>query len=112
MNPQLQMLVILQNMDEMIREVETHGEELQSLGFKHEGIDKLRADREELQDKIDPRFLSLYNRLKTKHDQAVVPVRKNLCTGCFANIPSIFVSKVNANRVQKCESCGRILYWP
>jgi predicted nucleic acid-binding Zn-ribbon protein len=112
MNPQLQMLVILQNMDEMIGEFENHREELEGLGFKHEGIDKLRSDREELMAKVDPRFLSLYKRLKDKHDQAVVPVRQNLCTGCFANIPAIFVSKVNVNRLQKCESCGRILYWP
>ena len=112
MNPQLQMLVILQNMDEMIGEVENHGEELESLGFKHEGIDKLKSDREELVGQIDPRHLSWYKRLTDKYDQAVVPVRKNLCTGCFANIPASFVSKTNVNRVQKCESCGRLLYWP
>jgi len=112
MNPQLQMLVILQNLDDMLGEVETHGAELKGLGFKHEGIDKLKADREELCGTIDPRYLSMYLRLTEKHDQAVVPVRKNLCTGCFANIPSSFVSKTNVNLVQKCESCGRILYWP
>ena len=112
MNPQLKMLVILQNMDGMIGEVETHGAELEGLGFKHKGFDKLKADREELMAKIDPRHLGMYKRLTAKLDQAVVPVRKNLCTGCFANIPSSFVSKTNANRVQKCESCGRILYWP
>ncbi len=112
MNPQLNMLVILQNMDEMIGEVENHGEELEGLGFKLEGIDKLKSDREELMAKIDPRQLSMYKRLANKHDQAVVPVRKNLCTGCFANIPASFVSKTNVGRVQKCESCGRILYWP
>lgn len=112
MNPQLQMLVILQNMDAMIHEVEAHGTELEGLGFKHEGFEKLKADREELMSQVDPRHLSQYKRLTEKHDQAVVPVRKNLCTGCFANIPASFVSKTNANRVQKCESCGRILYWP
>lgn len=112
MNPQLQMLVILQNMDEMICEVETVGDELVKLGFSHEGLNKLKADREELMSQIDPRHLSWYKRLNEKYDQAVVPVRKNVCTGCFANIPSSFVSKTNANRVQKCESCGRILYWP
>lgn len=112
MNPQLQMLVILQNMDDMLAEVETHGAELEDLGFKHEGMDKLKADRETLMAKVDPRHLSMYKRLTKKHDQAVVPVRKNLCTGCFANIPSSFVSKTNVNLVQKCESCGRILYWP
>ncbi len=112
MNPQLQMLVLLQNMDAMLGEVELHGAELEALGFKHEGLDKLKDDREKLMGKIDPRHLSMYKRLTTKHDQAVVPVRKNLCTGCFANIPSSFVSKTNVNLVQKCESCGRILYWP
>jgi predicted nucleic acid-binding Zn-ribbon protein len=42
----------------------------------------------------------------------VVPVVGNLCTGCFASIPASFVSVTNENKVQKCENCGRILYWP
>ncbi len=112
MNPQLQILVALQDMEGMIKEVETQGEELEGMGFKNAGISDLKSARDQLAEKVDPRHMSWYRRLTEKFGHAVVPVVNNLCTGCFANIPSQFVSKTNANQVQKCESCGRILYWP
>jgi len=112
MHPQLQLLVALQDMDEMIRETEEKGSELEDLGFSHEGLDNLKKAREELAAKIEPGNASWYRRLTKRYGHAVVPVVNNLCTGCFANIPSSFVSKTNVNKVQKCESCGRLLYWP
>ena len=112
MHPQLQLLVALQDMEEMIKEVDEKGDELEDLGFKHGGLDDLRAAREEIAGQVEPRLMSWYKRLTGRFGHAVVPVVKNLCTGCFANIPSSFVSVTNVNKVQKCESCGRILYWP
>ena len=112
MHPQLQLLVALQDMDEMIRETEEQGEEFEGLGFKHGGLGDLKKAREELSTQIEPSLRSWYRRLTGKFGHAVVPVVGNLCTGCFANIPSSFVSKTNVNKVQKCESCGRLLYWP
>jgi len=112
MHPQLQMLVALQDLEQMIKETEEQGNELEGLGFKHEGLEERKSFREDLVKKIDPRHLSWYRRLTTRFGHAVVPVVNNLCTGCFANIPSSFVSKTNENKVQKCENCGRLLYWP
>ncbi|MBU2501244.1 MAG: C4-type zinc ribbon domain-containing protein [bacterium] len=112
MHPQLQLLVALQDMNEMIREVEEKGPELEGMGFKYAGLDDLRKAHEELEAQIDPRLMSSFKRLVGKFGHAVVPVVGNNCTGCFAQIPPSFVSKTNADRVQKCESCGRFLYWP
>lgn len=112
MHPQLQLLVALQDTEGMIQEVENEGAQLEGMGFTHGGLDDLKKAHEELVAKIDPRLASLYRRLKGRFGHAVVPVVGNLCTGCFANIPSSFVSKTNEDKVQKCESCGRILYWP
>lgn len=112
MHPQLQLLVALQDMAEMIREVEERGEELEGMGFKHAGLADLKKARDELAAKIDPRLMSGFKRLMEKFGHAVVPVVSNSCTGCFALIPSSFVSKTNEGKIQKCESCGRILYWP
>ncbi len=112
MHPQLQLLVALQDMEGMIKESETQGVELEGMGFSQDGLENLKAARDELAAKIDPRHISFYRRLTEKFGHAVVPVVNNLCTGCFANIPSQFVSKTNASKVQRCESCGRILYWP
>lgn len=112
MNQQLQLLVALQDMEGMIKESETQGSELEGMGFSQDGLENLKKAREELAAKIDPRHMSWYRRLTEKFGHAVVPVVNNLCTGCFNNIPAQFVSKTNASKVQRCESCGRILYWP
>lgn len=112
MNAQLQLLVALQDLDGMISETEEKGSELEGLGFSTDGLAELKKSREELAAQIEPGNLSWYRRLTGKFGHAVVPVVGNLCTGCFANIPSSFVSKTNENKVQKCESCGRLLYWP
>ncbi len=112
MHPQLQLLVALQDMEEMIREVEDKGDELEDMGFKHGGLEDLRKAREDVASQIEPRLMGWYKRLHGRFGHGVVPVVNNLCTGCFNNIPSSFVSATNVNKVQKCESCGRILYWP
>ncbi|PIV80641.1 hypothetical protein COW53_08595 [bacterium CG17_big_fil_post_rev_8_21_14_2_50_64_8] len=112
MHPQLQQLVALQDMMGMIREIEEKGSELGDMGFKTAGLDDLKNAREELEGKIDPQVMGLFRRLTGKFGRAVVPVIGNSCTGCFALIPASFVSKTNAGRLQYCESCGRILYWP
>lgn len=112
MHPQLQLLVALQDMMGMIREIEEKGSELEDMGFKTAGLDDLKRAREELEAKIDPQLMGSFRRLTEKFGRAVVPVIGNACTGCFAQIPASFVSKTNAGRLQRCESCGRILYWP
>lgn len=112
MHPQLQLLVALQDTEGMLQEVENEGAKLEDMGFSHGGLDDLKKAQEEIESKIDPRLANLYRRLKGRFGHAVVPVVSNLCTGCFASIPSSFVSKTNTDKVQQCENCGRILYWP
>ncbi len=111
MHPQLQLLVALQDTEGMIAEVEQQGAELEGMGFTHGGLDDLKKAHEEIISKIEPRLAGHYRRLKDRFGHAVVPVVSNLCTGCFASIPSSFVSKTNAGKVQQCESCGRILFF-
>jgi len=114
MHPQLQMLVALQDMEQMIREAEDQQKaaELTDMGFDLSGLEKVKAAAEELAAKIEPRHINFYRRLTGRFGHAVVPVVSNLCTGCFAQIPSSFVSVTNVNKIQRCENCGRILYWP
>jgi predicted nucleic acid-binding Zn-ribbon protein len=114
MNPQLQLLVALQDLEQMIRDAEDaeKAKELEEMGFHMEGLDNLKKAHEEILGKLEPRQRGYYRRLKQRFGHAVVPVIKNLCTGCFANIPSSFVSVTHENKVLCCENCGRILYWP
>jgi uncharacterized protein len=112
MHPELQKLVLLQDIEANIREAEEQGEELKELGFNLDGLNQLKEKAEVMAGEINPRHLAYYRRLTRRFGHAVVPVIDNLCTGCFANIPAQFVSATNENLLQKCESCGRILYWP
>jgi predicted nucleic acid-binding Zn-ribbon protein len=87
-------------------------QELEGMGFQLGGLENLKKRKAELEDSIDPRHLNYYRRLTKRFGHAVVPVVGNLCMGCFANIPASFISVTNENKLQKCENCGRILYWP
>jgi predicted nucleic acid-binding Zn-ribbon protein len=114
MNPQLQLLVAIQDLELMIRDAEDSdkAQELEDMGFGMSGLDELKKAHEDLQAKLEPRHRSYYRRLTQRFGHAVVPVIKNLCTGCFANIPASFVSQTHRDKVLTCENCGRILYWP
>jgi len=112
MHPELQKLVLLQDIEANIREAEEQGQELKDMGFNLDGLAKLKERAEEMAQDIEIRNLNYYRRLTKRFGHAVVPVVDNLCTGCFAQIPASFVSVANENKVQKCENCGRILYWP
>ncbi len=114
MNPQLQLLVAIQDLEQMIRDTEDQekAQELEDMGFNIGGLEDLKKALSELEAKLEPRHRSYYRRLTQRFGHAVVPVINNLCTGCFANIPSSFVSVTHENKVLSCENCGRILYWP
>ncbi len=112
MHPQLQKLVALQDIEQMIAEAQEQGDALAGMGFNLNGLEALRERSAQLAREIELKHLNYYRRLTKRFGHAVVPVVGNLCTGCFANIPASFVSATNENKLQKCESCGRILYWP
>jgi predicted nucleic acid-binding Zn-ribbon protein len=114
MNPQLQLLVAIQDLEQMIADAENQEEaaQMEKMGFNLGGLEGLKKAHEELLAKIEPRQRNYYKRLKGRFGHAVVPVINNLCMGCFANIPSSFTSVTHENKVLHCENCGRILYWP
>jgi len=107
-------LVALQDLDDMIRESKdkTLAKKLEDMGFAMGGQEDLQAARDELATGIDKGLLSRYERAVKRLGRAVVPVTGNICLGCFAVIPSAFVSAENQEKIQHCENCGRILYWP
>lgn len=113
MNKQVNLLVQLQDLDIMIREMidPERARELKTLGFEMKGIEKLQAARTKLAAGIDRRYLALYERTLQKHGRAVVPVEDKTCLGCFQALPGSFFSEISANQpVKVCENCGRILY--
>jgi predicted nucleic acid-binding Zn-ribbon protein len=109
---QARLLVALQDVDHMIKEAEDAktSAQMQEMGFPLDGIAELKKAREELATNIKPQLLNRYQRVSKNYERSVVPVVSDLCTGCFAKVPSSF--RYEKNSVMACESCGRILYFP
>jgi hypothetical protein len=92
-----------------------------------EQLEMLRDQESTLQAKIDDKFekrgflikgingqiVGVYERIrKGKGGQAVVPVRKRACSGCFKQIPPQRIQDLRrGERIFTCDNCGRILTW-
>lgn len=104
-------LVLLQDLDLMIRDASDpeQAEEVSRMGFKVEGLDGLKAARQELAATVEPRTLRLYEVAAGRYaGRAVVPVKERVCLGCWAMQPTGFEG--HTDRITTCQSCGRILY--
>lgn len=82
---------------------------MQEMGFPQEGIAELKKARIEITQHVKPQLLNRYQRVASSYDRTVVPVVGELCTGCFAKVPTSF--RYEKNAVMTCENCGRILYF-
>jgi predicted nucleic acid-binding Zn-ribbon protein len=108
---QAKLLVALQDIDQMMRDAEDPQKagELKEMGFPLDGVEELKTAREKITARIKPQLLNRYKRVAGRHARTVVPVVGELCTGCFANVPTSF--RYEKRAVMTCESCGRILYF-
>lgn len=107
-NKDLELLVYLQDLDLMIEEAE----DVEKLGFSITGYEELKQAREETAEKISKPNLSRYERLRSKLKRAIVPVKNDICLGCFLRQPTS-TGKQGRERseILTCENCGRMLYW-
>lgn len=107
-NTELERLVSLQDLDLMIEEAK----EVEKLGFSITGCNELKIARDELAAKISKPLLFRYERLRGKLKRAVVPVKNDICLGCFLRQPtSISAHGREGADLLTCENCGRMLYW-
>lgn len=108
LNKQLEFLVALQDIDIMIRDIE----EVKELGFEVSGREKLQEARDDLVKKLGLPLLSNYEKLKKRYRRSIVPVKGDVCLGCFMRIPTSLSTRGRSDQqVITCEGCGRILYW-
>ncbi len=103
--------------EEKITDVES------ALKIKRKELEKITADTEkeekllsaksdEAKEKVDPRLLTAYDRIRTSYRNglAVVPIVRDSCGGCFNVIPPQRQSEIRQHKkIIVCEHCGRIL---
>jgi predicted nucleic acid-binding Zn-ribbon protein len=111
MDPQLEAVIILQDLDLMIAEASDSkaSQQLSQLGFSVEHVERLQAARAEVVKKLNRELMRHYDRLSKRYSHRVVPVQGNICLGCFMAQPTQFSDETNES-VRNCQSCNRILY--
>ena len=114
MNPQLQILIALQDILLLIREAKDPSRKraMGKIGFKMTNLDSLEDTREELEGQLRPSIRSEYSRAKGRYGRIVAPVINSICYGCFVKIPSAIDSADDRNKtLYRCENCGMFLFW-
>ncbi|UCG26749.1 MAG: hypothetical protein JSV24_07140 [Bacteroidales bacterium] len=110
--------------NEIIEESNTDLEERNGdLETKKSELDEIIADTQkeeevlitnskEIQDKIEPRLLTAYQRIRSnaRNGLAVVTIERDACGGCFNKIPPQRQLDIKSRKkIIVCEYCGRIL---
>jgi predicted nucleic acid-binding Zn-ribbon protein len=87
--------------------------ELEKIIAETEKEEKALAEKSDAaKEKVDPRLLSAYERIRTSYRNglAVVPILRDSCGGCFNVIPPQRQSEIRQRKkILVCEHCGRIL---
>lgn len=77
--------------------------------------EKLREQAKVLEEKIEPRLLKAFKRIRgnARNGLGIVYVQRNACGGCFNRIPAQRQVEIKLHKkVIVCEYCGRILIDP
>lgn len=81
----------------------------EALGFETDDAATIDAEIENLKSEIDPPVLRRFEKIATKYDRPLVPVRNGVCYGCFVRYPTAKLADIG-DTPTTCESCGRLIY--
>lgn len=116
MNPDLMILLEIQDLRSKARELEGDSE-MEELEQEHFQIDPVEARKQleeralALEDELSDRIRRRYDRVKGNLDRVIVPVIHGVCYGCFVSIATAVARDQDPNQnIQSCENCGRFLY--
>lgn len=114
MNQKIETLRALEEFDHILRDIQS--EDYQAMGFKAvkastEFIRTAERERAKLTKKIDPKLLTLYERIMKRYgNRVVVQVVREFCGGCYVKLPSELAVRCRTE-VISCPNCGRFLYY-
>ncbi|MFO7639321.1 MAG: C4-type zinc ribbon domain-containing protein [bacterium] len=114
MNPKIETLRALEEFDHILRDIQS--EDYQAMGFRSvkasvEFIRTAERERAKLTKKIDPKLLTLYERIMKRYgSRVVVQVVREFCGGCYIKLPTELALRCRAE-VVSCPNCGRFLFY-
>ncbi len=76
-------------------------------------VDRLEKQLGEIEAELPADVHDAYNRVvRQKGADALAPVQRESCSGCFNTIPTNTLLDVRLGRIVFCHTCGRLLYLP
>lgn len=81
------------------------------LGYSLEPAMPLLREREKLAEKLDRRWLSVYERSLGRYGRGLSTVRQRVCLGCRLTLPTSAAPPPGEAHLHVCEGCGRLLLW-
>jgi PTS system nitrogen regulatory IIA component len=76
-------------------------------------LEELTKSIKSLSEDVPHDIKAHFNRLITKHPEAIVPVASKLCSGCGMGLTTSMIQAVHlSNDLIKCPNCARYLYYP
>ena len=78
-----------------------------------EQLDEYLAQQEDIGKNLDSFLMNRFGKIsKMNKGLAVVPVKNEVCMGCFMNIPpQLYIEVQRATKLISCPQCSRILYF-
>ena len=104
--------VVSPELEELKKELKERQAELDLVNKEHEDEElKLKHERDKLVVRVDKNDLKQYERIRgALGGNAVVPVRRNACGGCYKRVPPQVSVELRKNeRIMTCEHCGRLI---
>ncbi len=76
-------------------------------------LEEAEARRAGLANEIDPKFVSLYDKVReSRENLAVVAIKGETCQGCHQNLqPQVALEVRTGEKLHQCQSCDRFLYF-
>jgi hypothetical protein len=71
----------------------------------------LVRERERLAERLDRRWLNLYERSLGRYGRGLSAVRNRVCLGCRLTLPTSAAPPPGEAQLHLCEGCGRLLLW-
>jgi uncharacterized protein len=117
MDPQLEILLQIQDLKAQRRELQEGSSERQvqeaAFHMKVEAaLSQLDEKIAEVTNELSPAIRKRYDRVVKGTDRAVAPVINGVCYGCFVAIPTSISSDAGERaKLRNCENCARFLYF-